>query len=61
MQAFNLKVNVALLAATLLLSSCTTTLVCDDVKRTAGLNGHCSGSEWVDRLLPSCPFRSWPS
>ena len=32
----------------LLLSGCTSTLVRDNVKRTAGLDGHCAGSEWVD-------------
>jgi hypothetical protein len=36
------------LASALFLSGCTSTLVRDDVKRTAGLDGHCSGSEWVD-------------
>ena len=37
-----------ILSITLLLSGCTSTLVRDDVKRTAGLDGHCAGSEWVD-------------
>lgn len=37
-----------ILCLTLLLSGCTSTLVRDDVKRTAGLDGHCSGSEWAD-------------
>lgn len=36
------------LSMALFLSSCTSTLVRDDVKRTAGLDGHCSGSEWID-------------
>lgn len=48
MQAFRSKLAASSLAATLLLSSCTSILVRDDVKRTAGLEGHCSGSEWVD-------------
>jgi hypothetical protein len=37
-----------ILCLTLLLSGCTSTLVRDDVKRTVGLEGHCSGSEWAD-------------
>jgi hypothetical protein len=48
MQAFRSKVSIYLVSASLLLSGCTSTLVRDDVKRTAGLNGHCAGSEWVD-------------
>jgi hypothetical protein len=48
MQPFCSKISIYLLSATLLLSGCTSTLVRDDVKRTAGLDGHCSGSEWVD-------------
>ncbi len=56
MQVFHSKVNVSLLAATMLLSGCASTLVHDDVKRTSGLNGHCAGSEWTDNssiaLLP---------
>jgi len=48
MQLFHSQVTVYLLSATLLLSGCTSTLVRDDVKRTAGVEGHCSGSEWVD-------------
>ena len=48
MQPFHSKVSVYLLSATLLLSGCTSTLVRDDVKRMAGVEGHCSGSEWVD-------------
>jgi hypothetical protein len=40
--------SVFILSMLLLLSGCTSTLVRDDVKRTAGLDGHCSGSEWVD-------------
>jgi hypothetical protein len=48
MQTFRSIVSAYLLSATLLLSGCTTTLVRDDVKRMAGVEGHCSGSEWVD-------------
>lgn len=48
MQPFRSKVITYLLSATLLLSGCTSTLVRDDVKRMAGVEGHCSGSEWVD-------------
>lgn len=40
--------SVLLLSIALLLSACTSTLVRDDVKRTAGLDGHCAGSEWAD-------------
>ncbi|MBH0203497.1 MAG: hypothetical protein HP496_14660 [Nitrospira sp.] len=47
MQPFSSKVIAYLLSATLLLSGCTS-LVHDDVKRTAGVEGHCAGSEWVD-------------
>jgi len=48
MQPFHSRVSTYLLSATLLLSGCTSTVVRDDVKRTAGIEGHCSGSEWVD-------------
>lgn len=48
MQLFRSKVSASVLSASLLLSGCTSTLVHDDVKRTAGLDGHCAGSEWVD-------------
>lgn len=48
MQPFRSHVSAYLLLATLLLSGCTSTLVHDEVKRTAGLEGHCAGSEWVD-------------
>mgnify|MGYP001201327272 FL=1 len=48
MQPFCSKVSAYLLAATVLLSGCASTLVHDDVKRTTGLSGHCSGSEWAD-------------
>ena len=40
--------SVLLLPIALLLSGCTSTMVRDDVMRTAGLDGHCAGSEWVD-------------
>ncbi len=40
--------SVCILSGVLLLSGCTSTLVRDDVKRAAGLDGHCAGSEWVD-------------
>lgn len=48
MQPFRSKMIMYLLSVTLLLSGCTSTLVRDDGKRTAGVEGHCSGSEWVD-------------
>ncbi len=48
MQTFLSHLSIYLLSAALLLSGCTSTLVRDDVKRTAGLEGHCSGSEWAD-------------
>lgn len=48
MQPFCSRVSAYLLSATLLLSGCTSTLVRDEVKRTAGLEGHCAGSEWVE-------------
>jgi hypothetical protein len=48
MQPFRSKVSASVLSATLLVSGCTSTLVRDDVNRTTGVEGHCSGSEWVD-------------
>lgn len=48
MQPFRSKVCTFVLSATLLSSGCSSTLVRDDVQRTAGVGGHCSGSEWVD-------------
>ena len=42
------KTSALMLSVVLLLSGCTSTLVRDDVKRTVGVEGHCSGSEWVD-------------
>ena len=37
-----------ILSVAMLLSGCTATLVRDDMKRTAGVEGRCSGSEWAD-------------
>lgn len=48
MPAFTSSMSIVVLSAALLLSGCTSTLVHDDVKRTAGLQGHCAGSEWTD-------------
>jgi uncharacterized protein YceK len=48
MQPFGSKMSAYVLSVSLLLSGCTSTLVRDDVKQTAGLEAHCSGSEWVD-------------
>ena len=48
MQQVYSKTGALFLSITLLVSGCTSTLVRDDVKRTAGLDGHCAGSEWVD-------------
>lgn len=48
MQIFRSQLSIYLLSASLLFSGCTSTLVRDDVKRTAGVDGHCSGSEWAD-------------
>lgn len=48
MRQIHSKTGVFALSMALLLTGCTSTLVRDDVKRTAGLDGHCSGSEWVD-------------
>lgn len=48
MKQIQSKVITAVLSAALLMAGCTSTLVRDDVKRTAGLDGHCSGSEWAD-------------
>lgn len=42
------KIPIIVLSIALFLSGCTSILVRDDVKRTAGLDGHCAGSEWVD-------------
>ncbi|MDH4235963.1 MAG: hypothetical protein OEV17_01830 [Nitrospira sp.] len=42
------KLSALMLSTALLLSGCTSTLIHDDVKRTVALDGHCSGSEWVD-------------
>ncbi|MBH0196678.1 MAG: hypothetical protein HP494_14065 [Nitrospira sp.] len=48
MKQIQSKAIAAILSTALLMSGCTSTLVRDDVKRTAGLDGHCSGSEWAD-------------
>jgi hypothetical protein len=48
MQAFRTKTSIYLVSAALPLSGCTSTLVRDDVKRTTGIDGHCSRSQWVD-------------
>jgi hypothetical protein len=48
MRQVHSKTNVLILSIVFLLSGCTSTLVRDDVKRTAGLDGHCAGGEWVD-------------
>ncbi|HEX5645752.1 MAG TPA: hypothetical protein VFX56_02170 [Nitrospira sp.] len=48
MQQVGFKTSVVIASLALLLSSCTSSLVRDDVKRTVGVEGHCSGSEWVD-------------
>ncbi len=48
MQTFRSQLSIYFVSAALLLSGCTSTLVRDDVKRTAGVEGHCSGSEWAD-------------
>jgi hypothetical protein len=48
MQPFRSKLSAWILSMGLLLSGCTSTLVRDDVKRTSGLDGHCTGSKWVD-------------
>ena len=48
MRQVHSKTSALILSIALLLSGCTSTLVRDDVKRTAGLDSHCSGSERVD-------------
>lgn len=48
MQTFRSKMNLFVMTASMLLSGCVSTLVHDDVKRTAGIDSHCSGSQWVD-------------
>ena len=42
------QTSAVILSCLLLLSGCTSTLVRDEVKRMAGLDGHCAGSEWAD-------------
>ncbi|NOT22304.1 MAG: hypothetical protein HOP22_06210 [Nitrospiraceae bacterium] len=44
----NSKTVFVLLALALFVSGCTSTLVRDNVKQTAGPFNHCAGSEWVD-------------
>ena len=48
MHSFHSQLSIYVLSGALLLSGCTSTLVRDDVKRTAGGEGHCRGSEWTD-------------
>jgi uncharacterized protein YceK len=48
MRQVHSKTSVFILSIALLLSGCTSTLVRDDVKQTARLDGHCAGSEWAD-------------
>lgn len=48
MKQIHTKTGALILSLMLLLSGCTSSLVRDDVKRTAGVEGHCSGAEWVD-------------
>jgi hypothetical protein len=48
MRQVHSKTSALILSIALLLSGCTSTLVRDDVKRTAGLGGHCSEGERVD-------------
>lgn len=48
MRTFRSKMSLFVMTASMLLSGCVSTLVHDDVKRTTGIDGHCSGSQWVD-------------
>jgi uncharacterized protein YceK len=48
MGAGYIKEQALALVFVLFLSGCASTLVHDDVKRMAGLEGHCSGGEWAD-------------
>ena len=48
MQTFRSKMSLFVMTASMLLSGCVSTLMHDDVKRTTGIDGHCSGSQWVD-------------
>ena len=48
MKQIHPKTSALILLIALLLSGCTSTLVRDDVKQTAGLDSHCDGGEWVD-------------
>jgi len=47
MRQVHSKIPMVVLSIALLLSACTSTLVRDNVKRLAGLDGYCAGSEWV--------------
>jgi hypothetical protein len=61
MQPFRSKVCTFVLSTTLLSFGCSSTLVRDDVQRTAEVEGHCSGSEWVDdSSIQFCRCRSSP-
>jgi uncharacterized protein YceK len=75
MRQVHSKIHIIVLSIALLLSGCTSTLVRDGVKRTAGLDGHCAGSEWVDdsslavlpvlvvalfKLVKEWTFLEWP-
>lgn len=48
MQTFRSKMSLFVMTASMLLSGCVSTLMHDDVKRITGIDGHCSGSQWVD-------------
>ena len=48
MRQVHSKTSALILSIALLLSGCTSTLVRDDVKQTARLDGHCARSEWAD-------------
>jgi hypothetical protein len=48
MRQVHSRTGAIVLALAMLLAGCTSTLVRDDVKRTSGLEGHCSGGDWVD-------------
>jgi uncharacterized protein YceK len=47
MQPVISKACALLLSITLLLSGCTSTVVRDDVKQTARLDGDCAGGKWT--------------
>lgn len=60
MRQIRSKTSARILSIALWLSGYTSMLMHDDVKRTAGFEGHCSGSEWVDdsslAVLPVVAF-----